>query len=176
MISCISTYFGSNHNVNVLFIQSILKKFIRCCKSEKQSKEKLTTSGFYYIPLNGLGLAGITADTSAGLMLLQAKIIDALKPYFVKGTNAAFIQNADGTPIASSSADYVNRFVPDHSRGKYLPHITIGLAQESFLKELLAKPYKKLTFKSPSVSIYHLGDFGTAQKRLWTSEKNDLLK
>jgi hypothetical protein len=40
-----------------------------------------------------------------------------------------------------------------------------------FLKELLAKPYNLFAFKSSSVSIYQLGDFGTAQKKLWTSGK-----
>ncbi len=54
---------------------------------------------------------------------------------------------------------------------KYNPHVTIGLAKEPFLKELLAKPFNQFTFKSRSVSVYHLGDFGTAQKKLWTSTK-----
>jgi hypothetical protein len=31
------------------------------------------------------------------------------------------------------------------------------------------KPYNKFTFKISSASIYQLGDYGTAQKRLWTS-------
>ncbi|HEV3224980.1 MAG TPA: hypothetical protein VGZ90_19020, partial [Puia sp.] len=31
------------------------------------------------------------------------------------------------------------------------------------------KPYNKFTFKISSASIYHLDDYGTAQKRLWTS-------
>lgn len=52
---------------------------------------------------------------------------------------------------------------------QYNPHITIGLAHEDFLKELIAQPYQKFTFKSSAVSIYHLGDFGTARKKLWTS-------
>jgi hypothetical protein len=59
--------------------------------------------------------------------------------------------------------------VPKHNGTKYNPHVTIGLAQESFLKELLAKPYDSFTFKSSSVSICQLGDFGTAQKKLWVS-------
>ena len=87
----------------------------------------------------------------------------------VTGTNAAFVQNADGKEIAAGTSEYVNAFVPDHSGAKYNPHVTIGLAQESFLKELLAKPFYTFTFKSKSVSIYQLGDFGTAQKKLWTT-------
>lgn len=138
-------------------------------REEQPAKEILTAKGLYYIPLNGLGLAGITMKTTSDLLRFQEKIIQALKQYIVEGTNAAFVPNADGKPVAEPSADYVNKFVPEHSGEKYLPHITIGLAQESYLKELIAKPFNEFTFRSKSVSIYHLGDFGTAQKKLWSS-------
>jgi hypothetical protein len=137
--------------------------------SEKPSEEKLTATGFYYVPVGSLGLAGITAKPTAILLSFQVKIIEALKPFIVVGTNAAFIQNADGTPIASGSDAYVNGFIALYSRTKYNPHVTIGLANETFLKELIARPFNTFSFKSASVSIYHLGDFGTAQKKLWTS-------
>lgn len=167
------------HNPHVTVLQcfvktSDLKKVYdtvaALVKSEQPTKYKIITSGFYYFPYKNLGLAGITATPSPELLGFQEKIIEALKPYLVVGTNAAFIQNADGTPIAKGSDTYVNEFIPDHSGAKYNPHVTIGLAHEDFLKELMAKPYNKFTFKSASVSIYQLGDFGTAQKKLWTNE------
>jgi hypothetical protein len=130
-------------------------------KSENPTKEKR------------LGLAGITTDTTSGLMRFQRKLIEAVKPYFVQGTDASFVQNANGAPIAAGTAQYVNEFVPAHSGANYNPHVTIGLAKESFLKELVAKPYNKFVFKISAVSIYHLGDYGTAQKKLWTSSKNE---
>jgi phosphoglycolate phosphatase-like HAD superfamily hydrolase len=138
-------------------------------KSEQPAKEILTANGLYYLPYNGLGLEGITIQATPDILRFQEKVIQALKPYFVNGTTAAFIQNADGTPVARPTADYVNKFVTEHSGAKYNPHVTIGLAHEDFLKELLAKPYHTYTFKSSSVSIYQLGDFGTAQKKLWSS-------
>jgi hypothetical protein len=64
--------------------------------SEMPTKEKLTASGFYYIPVGGLGLAGITAKPTQGLLNFQEKIIEALKPYMQMGTDAAFVQNANG--------------------------------------------------------------------------------
>jgi 2'-5' RNA ligase superfamily len=140
-------------------------------KTEKPTREQLTAKGLYYFPYNSLGLAGITIDTTPGLMNFQSKIIEALKPFIVQGTLDAFVQNADGTPVAAPSKDYVNGFIPDHSGSKYNPHVTIGLAHEDYLKNLLAKPFNKFTFKSSSVSIYHLGDFGTARTKLWTSTK-----
>ena len=140
-------------------------------KSGQPTKDKITTSGFYYFPYKDLGLAGITATPSPELLDFQAKIIEALKSYIVVGTDAAFVQNSDGTPIAAGSSDYVNGFIQDHAGAKYNPHVTIGLAHEDFLKALIAAPYHKFTFHCVSVSIYHLGDFGTARTKLWTSEK-----
>jgi hypothetical protein len=142
-------------------------------KRENPTKENLTAKGFYYLPVNGLGLAGITADTTTWLIRFQKKLIEAIKPYMLRGTSAAFVQNKNGTPIAKEAPEYVNDFVPEHSGAKFNPHLTIGLAHEVYLKELLAKPFNRFTFKSNSVSIYQLGDFGTAQKKLWTSLKNN---
>jgi hypothetical protein len=165
------------HNPHITVLQCFIKKadlekvitaVATVVKNEKPANEELTASGFYYIPLNGLGLAGITAKTTPKLLSFQSRIIEAIKPFMVAGTDDAFVQNANGTPIAAGTSEYVNAFVPDHSGAKYNPHVTIGLAHEDFLKALLAKPYNSFRFKSASVSIYQLGDFGTAQKKLWT--------
>jgi len=150
-------------------LEKVYTAVAKVVNSEKPTKEKITTSGFYYFPYKSLGLAGITATPSPKLLSFQARIIEALKPFIIVGTDAAFVQNADGTPIAAGSSDYVNGFIQDHAGAKYNPHVTIGLAHEDFLKELFAKPYHKFTFKSSAVSIYQLGDFGTARKKLWTS-------
>ena len=150
-------------------LEKVYKAVSKVVKKEKPTEEKLTATGFYYIAAGGLGLAGITADTTVKLMRFHTKVIEAVKPFMVEGTDAAFVQNANGTPLMRGTAHYVNTFVPDHSGVNFNPHVTIGLAKEDFLKELVAKPYNKFTFKNISVSIYHLGDLGTAQKKLWTS-------
>jgi hypothetical protein len=150
-------------------LEKVYAAVAKVVKSEKPETEKLTASGFYYIPVSGLGLAGITAKPTSKLLSFQSKIIEVLKPFMVTGTNAAFVQNADGKDIVAGTTEYVNAFVTQSSGAKYNPHVTIGLAHEAFLKDLLAKPYKSFKFKSTSVSIYQLGDFGTARKKLWTS-------
>jgi len=157
--------------VNTADLEKVYAAVAKVVNSEKPTKEKITTSGFYYYPYKSLGLAGITATPSPGLLSFQAKVIEALKFFIVVGTDAGFVQNPDGTPIAAGSSDYVNGFIQDHAGSKYNPHVTIGLAHEDFLKELLSKPYHKFSFKCSSVSIYHLGDFGTARKKLWSSLK-----
>ena len=152
-------------------LEKVYTAVAKVVNSEKPTKEKITTSGFYYFPYKNLGVAGITATPTSNLLRFQAKIIEALKPFTVVGTDAAFVQNVDGTPIAAGSSEYVNGFIPDHSDIKYNPHVTIGLAEQNFLKELFAKPYHQFTFQCSAVSIYHLGDFGTARTKLWTSAK-----
>jgi hypothetical protein len=152
-------------------LDKVIAAVDKVVRSVQPTKDKLTTKGFYFIPDKTLGLAGITISTTPELLNYQAKIIEAVKPFIVKGTDAAFVQNANGRPIVAGLTDYVNAFIPDHSGPKFLPHVTIGLAQQTFLKELKAKPYHKFTFGIVSASIYHLGDYGTAQVRLWTSAK-----
>ena len=152
-------------------LKKVYKAVAHVVKQEKPTNEQLTSKGFYYFPTKDLGLAGITINTTPGLLQFQSKIIEALKPYIVVGTDAAFVQNADGTPIAAGSKEYVNGFIADHSGAKYNPHVTIGLAHQDFLKDLFEKPYRSFPFKCTSVSIYHLGDFGTARTKLWTSFK-----
>ena len=155
--------------VAIADLEKVFAAVAKVVKSEKPETGKLTATGFYYIPVNGLGLAGITVKPTPKLLSFQSKIIEVLKPFMVTGTNEAFVQNADGKDIEPGTAEYVNAFVAKYSGAKYNPHVTIGLAHEAFLKELLAKPYKSFKFRSTSVSIYQLGDFGTAQKKLWTS-------
>ena len=152
-------------------LKKVIDEVDKVVKREKPEKETLTSKGFYFIPDKTLGLAGITINTTPKLLTYQSKIIEAVKPYIVTGTDAAFVQNANGRPIVKGLTEYVNGFIPDHSGAKFLPHVTIGLAQGTYLTELKAKPYNKFSFKISSASIYHLGDYGTAQKRLWTSAK-----
>jgi len=124
---------------------------------------------FLFSGKSAVAQSGITADTDSWLIRFQAKIIEAAKPFIVKGTDAGFVQNKNGALLAKGLSEYVNDFIPDHSGSNFNPHVTIGLAHEDFLKELLAKPFNRFTFKNNSISVYQLGNFGTAQKKLWTS-------
>jgi hypothetical protein len=157
--------------VNKADLAKVYTAVEKVVKSNKPTKEKLQAKGLYYFPYQKLGLAGINIDPSPGLLSFQSKIIEALRPFFVTGTNAAFVQNANGDPIAKGSEEYVNRFEQDHAGTKYNPHVTIGLAQEEYLKVLLAAPFPMFSFRCSAVSIYQLGDFGTARNKLWTSVK-----
>ena len=42
-----------------------------------------------------------------------------------------------------------------------------GSAHEDFVKGMKAEPFDAFTFKVAGAAIYHLGNFGTAAKKLW---------
>ena len=65
--------------------------------------------------------------------------------------------------------DYVQDFVPKHSGKGYIPHVTVGLGNRAFVEQMVAERFDAFRFKATSVSIYQLGDFGTAQKKLWST-------
>jgi hypothetical protein len=79
------------------------------------------------------------------------------------GTAAAFV----GDDANSDTIGWVEHFIPDSSGPKYIPHVTLGVAHEDFVKAMKAEPFDAFTFKVSGAAVYHLGNFSTAAKRLW---------
>jgi 2'-5' RNA ligase len=122
---------------------------------------------YYYIPSPPLGLAGIVVEPTEDLRRLQDEIITAVEPYTVKtGTSAAFFSNEGGRDIQKSLIDYVANFVTDAAGRRFNPHVTIGVATETYLNKMLAEPFASFTFSPTGASVYQLGSFGTARKKL----------
>ncbi|MGE0374362.1 MAG: HAD family hydrolase, partial [Planctomycetaceae bacterium] len=147
-------------------------------QDESPTAWELQATGYYDIPIEELGLAGIVIKPTADLLRLQQKLIDAVAPYNSdKGTAEAFALRPDGKTIAQAqpTIDYVAAFVPKSSGKNYNPHVTIGLGTREFVDKLKAEPFESFTFKPRSLSVYQLGEFGTAQKLLWTSASADPL-
>jgi hypothetical protein len=82
------------------------------------------------------------------------------------GTAAAYVTTTEDPNIVEPLIEYVAKFVPEHSGKNFLPHVTIGVAPEDYLKAMLAEPFSDFTFSPAAVSIYHLGNYGTAAKKL----------
>ncbi len=144
----------------------------RVLMDENPTSWELKATGYYDIPVEKLGLAGIVIEPTKDLLRLQQKLIDAVAPFNAdKGTAEAFALRPDGKTIeqAQATIDYVTAFVPKSSGKNYNPHVTIGLGTREFLDKMKAEPFKSFTFKARSVDVYQLGEFGTAQKLLWTS-------
>jgi hypothetical protein len=175
------------HNPHV----TVLQRFVRTSdldkvnaavakvlKDESPTAWELKATGYYDIPVEKLGVAGIVIEPTKDLLRFQQKVIDAVAPFTVeKGTAEAFAQRPDGKPIdqVQPMIDYVTAFVPKSSGKNYNPHVTIGLGTRAFLDKMKAEQFKSFTFKARAVAVYQLGEFGTAQKLLWTSAPADPL-
>jgi 2'-5' RNA ligase len=135
--------------------------------SEKVTSWKLKAFKYYYIPSGEIGLAGIVIEPTDDLLRLQQKLIDAVAPFTAKtGTAAAFFSTEEGRDIQPALIEYVADFVPKSSGKNFNPHVTIGVATQDYLKKMLAEPFEAFTFSPAGAAVYHLGTFGTAQKKL----------
>jgi 2'-5' RNA ligase len=134
---------------------------------EKPKAWTLKAFKYYYIPSPPFGLAGIVVEPSDDLHRLQDELITAVQPYTVKtGTPAAFFSEEDGRDIQKVLTEYVANFTTIAAGNKFNPHVTIGVAMETYLNEMLAEPFASFTFSPAGASVYQLGTFGTARKEL----------
>jgi hypothetical protein len=137
--------------------------------SESVAGWKLRAFKYYYIPSGNLGLAGIVVEPTSDLLRLQQELIDAVAPFTAKaGSAAAFATTPDEPGINKPTIDYVAAFVPKASGKNFNPHVTIGIATLAYLRKMLAEPFDTFMFSPAAASVYQLGDFGTARKKLKT--------
>ena len=148
---------------------SAVKQVARVLKPENM---ELSTAGYdTYSSEQGVGLATIAITPAPGLFEYQKTVIEAVRPFMVQsGTAAAFVPNENGAPIGAATVADIEAYIPHNSAEHYRPHVTIGLAREDFLRKMIAASYTSFRFKVQSAGIYHLGNFGTARRRLWSSE------
>lgn len=122
---------------------------------------------YYYIPSQEIGLAGIVAKPTPQLLKLQEALIQAVTPFTAEtGDSSAFVTTPDDPVIDPALIQYVSVFVPKASGEHFNPHVTTGVAPRKYLDSMLAEPFKPFGFSFKSAAIYHLGQFGTAAKKL----------
>jgi len=160
-ISCLQRY------VRTADLDKVYEAVSKVLAQENPTIWKLKAYKYYYIPWKDIGLAGIVIEPTDDLIRYQKKLIDAVAPFTVEtGTAAAFVTTKEDPDINQPTIDYVTKFVPDETGNKFNPHVTIGLASQDYLKKLLGEKFAPFTFSPVGVSVYHLGNFGTARTRL----------
>ena len=128
---------------------------------------KLEAYKYYYIPDKELGLSGIVAKPTPELLKLEQDVIDAVTPFAVKtGTSAAFVTTPEDPEILPALITYVSEFVPKSSGEHFNPHVTTGLAPREYIDKMLGEPFEPFTFSPVGAAVYHLGQYGTAAKKL----------
>jgi 2'-5' RNA ligase superfamily protein len=134
---------------------------------EKPATWKLKAYKYYYIPWKDVGLAGIVIEPTDDLTRFQQKLVDAVAQFTVaRGAASAFVTTKEDPEINQPTMDYVANFVPNGTGRKFNPHVTIGLASQDYLKKMLDDKFEAFTFSPAKVSVYHLGNLGTAQIQL----------
>ena len=95
-------------------------------------------------------------------------MIDAVAPYTEPdGTAAAYVTPRDSPTVNAPTLQYVKTFVPERNGKNFNPHVTVGVGQLDFVTKLKAAPFDTFKFKVAGAAVFHLGNFGTAQKQLW---------
>ena len=131
----------------------------------------LYASGLVYNKENEDSFAMVQIDNSEQLSKIHKETIERVKPFIVKdGSESAFVPNPDGSPIDEFTIAYVPKFIEDYSFENFDPHISLGVAKKVFLDSLSGNVFQPIRFKTTSLSIYQLGDSGTAQKQLWSTK------
>jgi hypothetical protein len=98
---------------------------------------------------------------------VQQKLIDAVAPFTVEtGTTAAFFTTPQEPDINQPTIDYVKHYVPASSGAHLEPHVTVGVVPPDTMKKLIAGPFDAFTFAPSAMSVYQIGNFGTARKKL----------
>lgn len=117
----------------------------------------------------GVGIAAIVVKPGAEVLDFQRRLIEALKPYTgAGGTADAYVRTAAEPDINDATLTYIENYVPDHSGANYVAHVTVGIAKLDDLTGIEAEAFEPLTFSASAVSIYQLGNNGTAAKQLKT--------
>jgi 2'-5' RNA ligase superfamily len=134
---------------------------------EKPAGWTLKAFKYDFVVWDKAGVTVILVEPTDQLIRFQQKLIDAIAPFTVeKGTAAAFFTTAEDPDINQPTIDYVTHYVPDSSGKKLVPHVTVGVVPPDYLKKMIAEPFDAFTFSPVALSVYQLGNFGTARKKL----------
>jgi 2'-5' RNA ligase len=134
---------------------------------ENGSSWNLKAIKYYYIPVPPNGIAGIVVEPTDELLRLQRRLLEAVAPIVEKtGTTAAFMSADGGHDIQDGLIDYVANFSTIAAGEKFNPHVTIGVAPEGYLNNMLAEPFQAFAFSPVGASVYQLGTYGAARKKL----------
>jgi len=154
--------------VRVENLNNIYATLNKVLASEKITSWKLKATKFDFTPWKKtMFLGSIAVESNDNLIKLQQKLINATAPFTVKsGTASAFFITPEEPAIDQTTINYVTTFVPEQTGTNFKPHVTIGLARQGDIKGIIGEPYGSFTFSPVAVSVYQIGNFGTARKKL----------
>ena len=154
--------------VRTVDLDEVANAVAEVLRVEKAMNWECHAIGYYALADKDLRLVGIVIKPTEDLRQLQQRIIDAIAPYAAEnGTGEAFAPRLDGGAISQPTVDYVNNFVGPRTGMNYNPHLTVGIGTRGFVDALKAEPFEAFTVRAVSVSLYQVGDYGVAQRKLF---------
>ncbi|MDD5578814.1 MAG: hypothetical protein PHY16_05965 [Methylobacter sp.] len=135
--------------------------------SQQVTRWKLKATHYDFTPWNTLCLGSIAVESNDNLSKLQQQLINAMAPLTeTTGTATAFVIAPGEPAIDKTTINYVTTFVPEQTGKNFKPHVTTGLARQGDIQDIIGKPFSSFTFSPVAVSVYQIGHFGTARKKL----------
>ena len=148
-------------------LSEILAAIRSIAASEDLEAMRLKANGLYHIPSGETGLQGITIEPSSEIMSLQEKVIEAMAPFReFGGGEAAFVPDPTGTPFDPYLFEYVDSFAEKQTGDKFNPHVTTGVGPLDWVEAKETEPFESFEFGVTNLTVYRLGNFGTAAKPL----------
>ncbi len=120
----------------------------------------------------GVGLAAVAVTPGPEVLDFPVPPDSALAPYTASGGDAdAYVRTVAEPDSNDATISYIENYAPDHSGEHYLAHVAVGVANVSDLETFEAEQLPPLTFAGGGISIYQLGNNGTAARHLksWTA-------
>lgn len=165
-MTCIQRY------VRTADLDNVYEAIGKVLAGEHPENWRLEAISFFYSPWEDVGIAGIVIKPTIELLRFQKRMIEAVAPFTVEtGTRTAFFTTPEDPEINQPTMDYVQKYVPAGTGKKYNPHVSVGVAPEDYLDAMLKEKFETFTFTPAGVSVYQLGNFGAARKKLksWQS-------
>jgi acid phosphatase (class A) len=166
----------ATHHAHVTLLQCYVRvadldKFYaaanRVLVKEDVAHWKLRAVKYSALIIEPIGAVVIDVEATPDLTRLQHELIEAESPFIVKtATAAAFYSTPEEPDIIPWLIDYVATYIHKSSGKNFHPHVTVGIANAAFVKTMAAGPFDPITFSPDAATVYQLGDYGTARKKL----------
>lgn len=116
-----------------------------------------------------VGIGAIVVTPSPEVLDFQARLIAAFMPFTESGGTAEAFVRTDAEPdISDDTIEYIENYVPRHSGKDYVAHVTVGIAKLDDFAAIETERFELLTFSVGAISLYQLGNNGTAARKLRT--------
>ena len=155
--------------VNTADLEKVYDATDKVLIKEKPTKWKLKATKFNFFKDKDkpTGLECIVVSSNPDLIRLQQELLDAIAPFTVaNGDATAFETTTEHPEINDSTIHFVTHFLETSTGKKFSPHVSTGVGHVDFLEKEVSKPFPEFTFSPASVSVYKLGNYGTARRQL----------